>query len=518
MFKTINSKKQLLIMSVIATVSFYLLTHGQRFFSMSYSGDALLMIYQNDSAWQIALGRFVQPILVMLRGGIVSPFLISVLSVACLSFSVFLLTDYLEIRNVFSIFGTAAVMVCNITIVVANIAFLHNTDFYALALLLAVLGAWLIKKEKWYWIILGIICFALSMGTYQAYICVAITMIMIRFIWILSQEVTVKGTLKFILKNCVSLLVGAMLYYVIWKAFQNIFGIWTADTYNGLASVGDYSENPFFSVIKTTYLYVFSHFINPDVFVTMPYHGVSLSVFWLYLLRTCNVLVAIVTIVALVIENIKNKTKWWCRFLQFFVLVIFPIGINFVCIISQGMEHTLMIYAFCLVYIFGIRAVEDENLYKKERKNRMKQIIYIAMLIMVMLVSWSNIVYANQIYIKKELQEKATHSMMTRIVYEIESIEGYVAGETPVAFLGSFESTDYVPNMEAFKDIVPYGMGKSSITYIGTEYAYLTYVLNVSMNLTRVSNEDPEIQQMPVYPARGSIAMIDGVIVVKISE
>ena len=37
------------------------------------------------------------------------------------------------------------------------------------------------------------------------------------------------------------LLIAALVYFVIWKGFLAVFGIWTADTYNGLASVGDYS-------------------------------------------------------------------------------------------------------------------------------------------------------------------------------------------------------------------------------------------------------------------------------------
>ncbi|MCM1056366.1 MAG: glucosyltransferase domain-containing protein [Firmicutes bacterium] len=59
-----------------AVVIWYLFAHGYRFANNIYSHDALLEICQNDSAWQIALGRFVHPVLIFLRGNLCSPWLI----------------------------------------------------------------------------------------------------------------------------------------------------------------------------------------------------------------------------------------------------------------------------------------------------------------------------------------------------------------------------------------------------------------------------------------------------------
>ncbi len=514
----IQSKKQLILYSVLFTAICYLFANGQRFTSLSYTGDSLLLIHQNDCAWEIAIGRFFQPILIMFRGGLVSPFLVSALSMIWVGLAVFFVVDYLEIQNKTSILFIAAIMSCNITVLVVNSAFLPYADFYMMALLFAVFGAWLIKKEKWLFVIAGVFFLSISMGTYQSYICVAIGLMMIRFIFMLLQKESFRNMVRSVIIQCVALVAGAALYYLFWKIFQKIFGIWTADTYNGLASMGDYSETSIFTVIKTTYENVLYYFTNPDIFVTVPFRGESLSIVWLYLLRMCNVLVVVLIIVGLIIGNLKGKTNWWQRAVQLLLLVMFPLGINFVCVLSKGMQHSLMIYGFYLVYILGIKTAEITTDNLGNKGNLKKYAIYVIMSTALLTVSWSNIVYSNQVYLKKNLQEKATHSMMTRIVYEIESTEGYESGVTPVAFLGSFEASDYVPNMEAFKDLLPYGMGKSSITYIGIEYSYLTYVLNTNMNLTRVSNEDPIIQEMPVYPAKGSIQMVDGVVVVKISE
>jgi hypothetical protein len=97
-------------------------------------------------------------------------------------------------------------------------------------------------------------------------------------------------------------------------------------------------------------------------------------------------------------------------------------------------------------------------------------------------------------------------------------MEGYVAGETPVAFWGSFERTDYTKHIENFEDVMPHGMGKTSLLYENTEYAYLKYMMNVNMNLTRNYGDVETVINMPTYPNEGSIAYVDGIIVVKISE
>lgn len=477
------------------------------------------MLHQNDSAWQIALGRFVQPFLVFLRGGIVSPFLISALSILWISLAAFFLIDFLEIKSRISILFVVAVMTCNNTLLATNATFLHSMDFYTLSLLLSVVGVWLLKQNKCLFTIVGILALTTSLGIYQAYICVAIGLVMLHFLFRMLECPDFKATCKSLLKYVLCFAAVALLYYIVWKLFQKVFGIWTANSYNGLSSVGDYSATSFFTVIKTTYEKVLHYFTHPETFTTIPFRGISLSIFWVYIIRFSNASVILLTIWALIQKNKNYHTKWWQRIGQCFIIAVFPLGINFVCIISKGMVHTLMIYGFCIVYIFALKTAECSCLETIETHSlRKSSIPWLTILTFLFIVSWSNIVYSNQVYLKKDLQENAIHSLMTRIVYEIESTDGYEAGITPVAISGTFENSAALSDMEAFKDILPYGMGNTSLTYMGTDYAYLNHILNVNMNLTRINNEHETVQQMPVYPADGSVAYVGDILVIKISK
>ena len=144
-----------------------------------------------------------------------------------------------------------------------------------------------------------------------------------------------------------------------------------------------------------------------------------------------------------------------------------------------------------------------------------------ALLLMIVLLglqTWTHMVYANQVYLQKEAQERAAQSLMSRIETDIEHTQGYIPGETPVAFTGSFETSPYIKAQEAFAELQTWGTAQTALSYIGTDYAYLGYFENMKMNRTRVDAQDERIQDMPCYPVEGSVAYIDGILVVKISD
>ncbi|MBQ7934279.1 MAG: glucosyltransferase domain-containing protein [Lachnospiraceae bacterium] len=519
MFRQLESKKEKFLAAFGFTALFFVLAHGYRFMNTAFSGDSLITVYQNDAAWEIALGRFVQPILIMLRGSLESSYLICVISLFFMGLSVYLVVDFLEIKRLVSVIAVSAVMTCNVTVTATNATYIGYADLYFIALFLAVAGVWLIHKSKPLYIIVGAFTLGMSMGTYQAYICVSIGLVMIYYIFRMQKGPEFKSIVSSVLKYFFAFLGAAVIYIAVWKLFQNVFGIWTADSYNGLSDIGDYSTVSLWTVIADTYGNVLRYFWEVASFATVSFRGIDLSIFWVYIQRFCNVAVCVITVVLLIGLNLKRNTALWHRLLQVLIILVFPLGINFVSLLTKGMQHTLMMYAFGLVYILAVKAADDmEPKEQCEVSVRPVTVFRVGVLGLLAVLTWANIVYSNQVYLKKELQDKATLSRLTRIVQEIETLEGYIPGQTPVAFYGSFERNPYIAQPEAFKDILPLGMGKTSLTYEGTYHPYLKYIMNVEMLTTQMSDRDERVQQMPCYPERGSIMYVDGTVVVKISE
>ena len=541
--------------SALSVLFFSFITHGYRFFNNMYSHDALLMVYQGDFAWQIALGRFLQPLLLFFRGSLCNPWLISFCAVFWIFLSVYFLAELLNIHHPAGITLISGILICNMTTIVANASYLPWVDFYALSCFCAIFGIWCLKKgcaasrAQGWWYAFGVFFLVFSMGIYQSYICVAIGLAMIDILADLRQRETFRNTLKKVLCYVFSLLATALLYYLAWKILQNVLHIWTADGYNGLAEVGDYSDTSLFAVLANTYRQVFQYFWNPDTFKSLVYRNYSFMNIWQIILRFVNLMIFASVLVQIIRANIRQKSLWWQNLLQAVILLLFPFGINFVSFISKGMEQPLMIFAFSLVYLLalqlcaslpapvtapasGIDASSDTASVKGASEDSTNRYTFsdslrrampaLFVVIPLGLLLWSNVVYANQVYLKKELQAEATQAMLSRIVVSIESTENYVAGETPVAFSGNFQTSDYLQELADFEEIAPYGMGKSTATYVGTDYALLKYLLNVNMNLTRINTGEEEVKkqldEMPCYPAQGSIRYIGETLVVKIAD
>ena len=501
------------------------------------SHDAILQVVQDDSAWQIALGRIMHPILILLRGGICSPWLICFLETAWLILTVCFMADLLDIRSETHLMVLSGIVACNHATISTNAAYLQCVDFYAFALFMSVLGVWLMKKGGILKTVAGIICLVICLGTYQAYICVTLALVVMLAIRRLSDGEYWHSVARNLFKYALILFASAFLYLVGWKIIQRIFGIWTADSYNGLAHLGDYSDISFVSVIITCYKNFFDFFINPRPFSTMTFRGINLSILWKWMIRLVNAAVFIKLAINLYRINRRNRyagssdgksrQQWICgNILMILVIVVYPLCCNFVCLMSRGMEHDLMTFAFICPYILAI--MFDDNAVKMNSSPKinnsdvstysMRRLISYATPILLSVIIWSNAVYANQTYYKKSLQEKSAISLMTRIVNDIEGHEGYIPGVTPVAFIGSFDRSPYTMELSGFTDVMPYGMGRTALTYYGTDYAMLKYIINVKINLTRVDDLDAEMNSMPCYPAEGAINYVGDVLIVKISD
>lgn len=507
-----TDKKTRTIWVIMSTVFWYAFAHGYRMTNNLFSHDSLLLILQDDSAWQIALGRVFQPILIFIRGGIVNPWLVSVLAIIWLSIAVWLVTDLLDISSPVHIICTAGIMSANVILTSLNLAFVQCVDFYMLSLMLSVLGVWLIDKDKTHFTIMGTICFTLSVGIYQSYICVALVLILIlqyrRAINDNSKRVFFKALIRFM----ICLLTAGIAYLIIWKLFQRVFGIWTSDSYNGMSEVGKISISTLPGLIFGAYGRFFEFLINPVTYVTLVFREKSLSIILLYVLRMVNVIVCAKLIVNIIIKNVKTRLNIWNYIAQVLIIILLPLAANAVFVLSKGMEHTLMIYAFLFIYVFAIGEEPESGSKIKDR------ILSVVLPCSVLVIIGSQVIYSNQSYLKNALQEKAMDSLMTRIVNDIEHTKGYIPGETPVAISGGFEYSPAVKDIEGFEDINPYGMGRTLFTYMGNDYAYIKYEMGIPFNGTRVNFEDPQVVAMPVYPAEGSVKYIDDVLVVKVAD
>ena len=528
-----EKKRETLFFSLITTFFMCFVIHGYRFGNTMFSHDSLVVLVQSDAAWEIALGRYFEPVLVFLRGNLCSPWLLCMLQSTWLALSVWLLVDILQIQHKSAIVAIAGLVVSSESFIIVNASFLAWSDLYAFSLFSAVLGVWYIEKKKISCALLGILFMAASLATYQAYISVSIAlMLLLGILHLCRFEEDLGKIIKRFVYYAVTLLLTAGIYYAVWQIIRNGLEIWAADTYNGMASLGQYGSGELLKSIFGAYENMFVYFAEPVVMSNMVFRNLKLADIWKYALILINVIVVLITISGVVVicrrQRIRQKPSAGSLTIRYVLLILcillFPLACNFVCVFSKGMEHPLMLLGVVMVYIFAVIVAEkigygmETGPARKDRPYFVQKITAIHLLIFLLGINiWVHFLYANQIYLKKSLQEKAAYSLLTRIVTDIEEIPGYVPGVTPVSITGNFEDSPYLTELPGFENVKPYFMGKTALTYQGVDYAMINYYLGVNLNLTRVDASTGEISQMPLYPAAGSISEVDGVIVVKIS-
>lgn len=458
-----NNFKQLLLFTAVI----FFITHGYCFLNALYSHDSL-MIFQNDGLWQISLGRFLQPFYCRLRGMITAPLWVGTCTFVYLSISIYLIKNLLTDFSKTQVFIVSGVLTTSVTLTLSNATYIPWSDIYMLALLLSTLGAYIAIKQCKYFVV-SVICMVLSLGLYQAYIQVAVVLLMFDVFYdVLKNKETKLVIKKAVCYLCVIFAVFA-LYFCLYKLFLHIYHIPAATGYNGLSNVGHFkSSKNVISYFLGVYFYVWKFFVNP-----ISVHK-RLTVF-------ANILLLVAGLSSIIASIVENKLSKINLLFAIVLICLFPFGFNFIYFIAQGMAHELMIYSFSVVPLFIlplVNCLSDEK-YMTKLIKAMKVMVFVSFAVII----FNNIIFANQVYVKKDLEAKSTLSIVTRIIDRIEQTEGYVAGETQVKIIGKIEENSAIIEKRAgFKYRGAGNKCWATATYNIEEYIkkYLAYPMRFS--------------------------------------
>ncbi len=134
------------------------------------------------------------------------------------------------------------------------------------------------------------------------------------------------------------------------------------------------------------------------------------------------------------------------------------------------------------------------------------------------------IVFANQVYLKKSLEFQSTLSVMTRVLDRLEETDGFSPGSTPVAILGSPDQSPLSVPHEGFEHLEAFDAASHHFA-IYTEAqttVYVWQILGYPLNLVSDHEKSllrdlPEVRLAPLFPAEGSVFRVGETLVVKLS-
>ena len=470
------------------TAVFFFCAHLYRFSTLGFTHDSLLLDQSQDAASQLALGRFMQPLYWQIRGDIVVPFLIGLLAYAFLALSIVLMASLLRIRSTLSIALACMVLSVNATVSIGNATYISWADVYMLALLLSTLSVYLFCRFRFGFLASPFLLCA-SLGLYQSYLQTAILLYLMVLVHKVLDKASVRSVFCAGIAMVAQLLAGLLLYAFVFPRVLAHAGIGIASTYNGLSGVGDYTGVSLLSLVKEAYVYPFQSALHPQT------HLPALAAL-LYAL--------LFAVTAIMLAFLARSHALPASSLGMIVLLLafMPLGANITYVISKGMVHVLMCYSFFLFFLFPISLAERLQAGPFTSARTMRAILTVAFSTLYL----CNVVFANQLYLRRDLEMQSTLSLMSRIIDRIEQTDGYVPGETPVAFIGSLNST-YT----------------ASISYEAGYSWYLSQILGspIPMISQQELAQTPIWQDalaVPIFPEDGCCQMIDGILIIHLSS
>lgn len=439
-------------------------------------------------------------------GGISSYFhlqwLNGALSLLYVSLSAVIVCRYLEIHNKY--LGILAGVVLAIYPTVARtFNFMYAADAYFLAILLAVVAAWLMCKDKWNFKLLGGILLGFSMGIYQAYLSVTLVLLLL---W------TIKRTL--LRRESITKYIGGIIMGLLSAAGVYVIGLEYRLDGRELTSYQGISDSTLIHPLHWYFKRFFDSFKDIiHLFVTDAYENkyalIAITIIWS---------VIILFVICRMVSLLRNKMVT-CAIWGGLAILLIPMAVYCLRLLSDGVNYYgLMVESIAFVWILPIMIL-DESI-SVSRKGRRNKAVLAAMVICYLVNLWNYVIVDNISYLASSIAYEKSYALSERIVDRMEQTEGYENMEY-VYFYGDVETEKYEDVRFQNKSV----NGNKIIPYANIPYTYFINiyiggnyeVLNNAQRMSEIQ-ESLEFQNMPVWPTAGCTKMIGKVMVVKLGD
>lgn len=500
------------------TLIFMVLLHGYRYVSLGFSHDSLAFAWQPDLEWQISLGRYMQPFYWwIIRGRIAAPFIVGVLSYGYMVGSVYGVASLLDLKAKTTLFLLAGLMCGSLAFIALDATYSHTADVYMLALMLNIAAAWLCLrgKRRVPSVLAAVVLLVISTGLYQAYLQVftALTMVWALLRLLKTDDRAIPEAVARCAQSFLALMLAMALFFVGYYVVMAVTGVEAVSKANSIGGMKVLSGAALVDMVKTTW--------------KMPLRQLGrLQGRIAPLARMLTAVVLMTGAAATIFTARRSRISAWQALGMAVLVLLLPFGMNWICLFCSGAVHDLMMYAYIVPLLAALAANErawnlalaDEGKQIGKKTRAAACVLPLAVLTLL----FDRGIYANQMYLKKDLEYDATLSVMTRVVDRIEQVEGYIPGETPVEFLGDIQRSQLAMTRPAFAHLGSLTGTEENyaITYGDTFWMYLEDVMGYPIKRFReTKNEEQErvTDDMPCFPDKDSVQMVDGVVFVKLA-
>ena len=493
----------------LGTFLFGVLSQGMGLFNKFSMHDDINFFFDGDNP--LGYGRWMYYVLVRIENKLLGnyslPLLYGTLAILCTALALCLLIDLLELRSTVLCVLLGGIMV-SVPVVTHLFGDMYVAHYYSFALLLAVLGPWLIiRRGKWYGWLTGVVLMTFSTAIYQSYIPVMISAFLFRLIKecfdsrTREERILIYRKAGLILLSCAAFI---SLYFLITFTIVNRYGI-TLTEYKGISEMGKASPQVYLHRLTSLYKDFFlpSANVNSSIFpgnIRFLSYGFTAVFCLLY--------------AWLLYEKRKFRTE---TVLLLVLMLLIPLAVNFLFIIvNSAFFYMIMLYGRVMFFVIFAWVLENTAGTVQNQFARVTRTLCLAgmALLTVLYIKYDNVCYLQM----NLLQSQAVRYFST-LITRIQSTGGYDT-EKNVCYIGDprvLKNDNSIQPIPELDNVVfyPYdglyhGLSGPWRRFMHLWCGYSAHEVDQSYFRDR-----PEVEAMPNYPAEGSIQLIDDTIVVK---
>lgn len=487
--------------SFLSTIVIGLLTHMVALTNDIPNHDGLASMYFDQN--MITSGRWFLGLTCGISSYYSLPWLIGVLSIIYIAASSIVLVKLLDVTDEILIVLISGLLI-TFPSLASNFAYVFTMDGYMIGLFLSILSVYLVGKKK-LGFLFGGIALAFSMGTYQAYLPIAMLLCLYKVIEILASKDTVKEKVKKSLEYLYMGVIGAALYYLILQVLLKVQGK-VLDTYQGINGMADAGNVSIIATVKSMYADFVTFILKGNVLFNNAFSFIALTVLGLAF---------VAALIMLAVKNGWFKTIWF-YVVAFVSLLIIPVLTNVILVISSGVTyHLLMRYQYVFFLIIAVAVIDKALKTCGDKKYLAWGTTVSAVIIIFCFILTDNVGYSN---LQKKYEK--TYAYCLRLADRIEQTEGYYQG-IPIYMIGVV-GDDNFPVTDITEDVTDHMIGINGdwLLYTFENYElFYKYYMGITFNFISPDEgnyyDTPEYIALDSFPGPDATKVVDGVLYVK---
>lgn len=483
----------------------FLLIHIYKFTNTLPNHDSLFNVYVNQD--MTVSGRWFLQFACGISSYFDLPWINGMLCAVYMALTTAVITELFDLNNpvVISLSGLI-LAACPAT--TETLFFGFTADGYFLGLLLSAVAACLsCKASKSYHFLGSGICICLSCAIYQAYISFAVVLSACFLITkLLEQQISVRDAWKWIGKHTLLYVISLAVYYLLWKIILAVSGQ-VPTGYQGISTVGKISFATLINGSVCAFKNLFFFFFEWNILE----HPVSLY-------AILNIVFLISFGFVLVVAVWKSKifqNRSALLLMVFSLIAVIPVISLWNFLSDSVIYHSSMLHSAVVFYLFAL------ILFDRWLSARVSTVF--GLLISVIIFNFALMANISYFYLDKCYEQ--SYYTGSRLMEQIEEVHQENDSVNQIAFIGNREkdvsvSSDFPGN----RIHILSSMLESDFFY-DHAHAYLFLKETFGLSMLQASNDQiqaledaPEIDELGIWPAKNSVAVVDNILVIKLED